>query len=378
MALLRKWGEQMNRRKVLLGSSVAGLGLATGVLPWSRVLGANDRVNIGVIGCNGMGFSDLHSMLKTNNTRCVALCDVDANVLEKRKADVGKLNGDTPRLYSDYRAMLEDKDVDAVIIGTPDHWHCLQMVDASEAGKHVYVEKPLANSIDECGRMIRAQEKYQNVVQVGQWQRSGAHWQEAMDYVHSGKLGPIRTVKSWAYMDWFKILKRLQDSPVPAGVDYDMWLGPAPARAFNENRFHFAFRWFWDYAGGLMTDWGVHMLDIVLWGMQAEYPKQVMSTGGNFAYPDSAMETPDTQQAIYQFDDFTMIWEHAVGVGLGPFQRSHGVAFIGNNGTLVVDRQQWEIFPEVERSTGQYKVAAQPIKRAKAGEEGWINTQKTS
>lgn len=358
----------MNRRKVLLGGSIGGLGMA--VLPWSRVLGANDTVNIGVIGCNGMGFSNLRSMLSHANTRCIALCDVDQRVLERQQAEVIKISGHTPRLYADYRALLDDADVDAVIIGTPDHWHCLQMVDASAAGKHVYVEKPLANTIAECELMISAQEKYQNVVQVGQWQRSGAHWQSAMDYLHSGALGPVRTVKSWAYMDWFKILKPLPDEPVPDGVDYDMWLGPAPRRPFNPNRFHFTFRWFWDYAGGLMTDWGVHMLDIVLWGMQADYPQRVMSSGGNFAYPDSAMETPDTQQAIYQFADFTMIWEHAVGVGLGPFQRSHGVAFIGNNGTLVVDRQGWEIFPEVERSTGLYKVPAMPARKVQPAQRG--------
>ena len=139
------------------------------------------------------------------------------------------------------------------------------------------------------------------------------------------------------------------DAPVPAGVDYDMWLGPAPKRPFNPNRFHFNFRWYWDYAGGLMTDWGVHLIDIVTWGMRARFPHRVMSSGGNFAYPDSAMETPDTQAAIYEFDGFSMIWEHALGIGLGPFQRPHGIAFIGNNGTLLVDREQWEVIPEKER-----------------------------
>jgi predicted dehydrogenase len=139
-------------------------------------------------------------------------------------------------------------------------------------------------------------------------------------------------------------------TPVPSGVDYDMWLGPAPQRAFNPNRLHCNFRWYWDYAGGLMTDWGVHLIDIVVWGMQAKYPHKVMSSGGNFAYPNSAMETPDTQQAIYEFDGFSMIWELPVSIGLGPFQRGHGIAFIDNNGTLVVDRSKWEVFPEKERS----------------------------
>ena len=359
----------MDRRKFIAGSALAALGVGLG--PLTRAA-ANDTINIGLIGCNGMGFSDLQSMLRVAGTRCVALCDVDRNVLDRRRKNVADTTGAVPKIYADYRALLDDTDVDAVIIGTPDHWHCLQMAHACDAGKDVYVEKPLANSIDECGRMIAAAERNHTVVQVGQWQRSGAHWQEAMDFVHSGQLGEIRTVKAWAYMDWIKSIPVRPDGANPDGVDYDMWLGPAPERPFNPNRFHFNFRWFWDYAGGLMTDWGVHLIDIVVWGMQADYPQRVLSSGGNFAYPDSAMETPDTQQAIYQFDGFSMIWEHAVGIGLGPFQRTHGIAFVGNNGTLVVDRQKWEIFPEVETTASgtRYKLPAQPARLARSEARG--------
>ncbi len=162
------------------------------------------------------------------------------------------------------------------------------------------------------------------------------------------------------------------DGPAPDGVDYDMWLGPAPQRAFNPNRFHFNFRWFWDYAGGLMTDWGVHLIDIVLWGMNATAPHSVVASGGKFAYPDDAEETPDTLQAIYEFDDFSMIWEHAVDIGLGPFQRDHGVAFVGNEGTLVVDRRGWEVFAETGTEAGKpyYKMNPVPEHRVRAGEGG--------
>lgn len=353
----------MRRRNFLSLSAVAALPLP------SRSFSANDTLNIGVIGCRSMGMSDLRSMLKVANTRCVALCDVDNNILEERANDVSTATGHTPKLYRDYRSLLDNKDVDAVIIGTPDHWHCLQMVDAVDAGKDVYVEKPMANSIDECARMIRAQERTGRKVQVGQWQRSGPHWYEAIDYVKSGKLGEIRTVKTWAYMNWLK-MDKAKDAAVPKGVDYDLWLGPAPARPFNPNRFHFHFRWFWDYAGGLMTDWGVHLIDIALWGMDAVGPNRVMSSGGPFAYPEGGMETPDTQQAIFEFDTFSMVWEHAVGISLGPFQRPHGVAFIGNNGTLVVDRAKWEIFPETEPNSLEYKVLAQATRTARPSERG--------
>lgn len=358
------------RRTFLKNSGVLALGLS--FAPLGLKAAPSDTINIGVIGCNGMGFSDLRSMLKVDGTRCVALCDVDSNVLSRRAADVADATGTTPRLYADYRALLDDKDVDAVIIGTPDHWHCLQMVDACSAGKDVYVEKPMANSIDEVSRMVRATDYYNRVVQVGQWQRSGAHWQDAMDYVHSGALGEIRTVKAWAYLDRLKVVEKKPDEPVPDGVDYDMWLGPAAERPFNPNRFHKSFRWYWDYAGGLMTDWGVHLIDVVLWGMQTRFPKSVMSSGGNFAYPHSAMETPDTQTAVYEFDGFSMLWEHAAGIGLGPFQRPHGIAFIGNNGTLVVDRQQWEIFPEQEKGPDglRYKLPSQPAQVARPEARG--------
>lgn len=314
-----------------------------------RKASANEQIRVGVVGCNGMGFSNLRSILKISEVSCAALCDVDRNVLEKRAGEVEEMTGSRPALYGDYRQLLDDKNIDAVIVGTPDHWHCLITVDACSAGKDVYVEKPLANSIEECHVMVAAARRYGRVVQVGQWQRSGAHWADALEFVNSGKLGRIRLVKAWAYQDWMKPIPVVPDEPAPEGVDYDMWLGPAPKRPFNKNRFHFNFRWFWDYAGGLMTDWGVHLIDMALAGMNASAPKSVIASGGKFAYPDDASETPDTLQAVYEFDGFSMLWEHATGIGLGPYGRNHGVAFIGNNGTLVVDRGGWEVMPEVER-----------------------------
>jgi len=330
-----------------------------GPLRASRVLGANDRVNIGAIGVNGMGMSDLGSFLKNEGVECIALCDVDRNVLEQRAAETRKIQGKAPGLYGDYRKMLELRELDAVIIGTPDHWHCLPMVEACEAGKDVYVEKPIANSIEEIDLMIAARSRYNRVVQVGQWQRSDPHWRNAVEFVHSGKLGRIRTVKAWVYLDWKSSIPVYPDEPVPEGVDYDFWLGPAPKRPFNRNRFHFNFRWFWDYAGGLMTDWGVHLLDYALYGMNQYVPGSVISSGGKFAFPEDARETPDTQFAIYEFGDFGVIWESTLGIGLGNYGRSHGVAFIGELGTLVVDRQGWEVM--AEKQNGQPRMEAIPL-----------------
>lgn len=336
-----------NRRKFIANSTTAGLGIT--VFPTILNAGkvpANDKVVVALIGCKGMGFSDLRAFLAQPGVECGGLCDVDANVLNERAAETEQITGKKPRIYADYRKMLEEKDIDAVIVGTPDHWHCLQMVDACDAGKDVYCEKPLGNSIDECNIMLKAAAKYKKVVQVGQWQRSDPHWQNAVKYLHEGHIGRIRTVKAWSNVGWKGSIPVLPDEPVPAGVNYDMWLGPAPKRPFNMNRFHFTFRWYWDYAGGLMTDWGVHLLDYALFGMNEYVPKSIMATGGKYAFPDDAMETPDTLTAVYDFGDFGLIWEHTIGIYGANYGRGHGVAFVGEHGTVVVDRQGWEMIPE--------------------------------
>lgn len=331
----------------------AGAGIAT-ALPWEALakikqgISANDKINVGVIGVNGMGWSDTSSFMKIPEINIAALCDVDDNVLNYRKYELAK-NGMQTKTYDDYRKMLENKDLDVIIIGTPDHWHCLQMVEACEAGKDVYVEKPIGNSIEECNVMVAAQKKYNKAVQVGQWQRSMPHFVDALNFIKSGKLGKIRTVKAWAYQGWMKNIEVKPDGAAPAGVNYDMWLGPATKRPFNPNRFHFNFRWFWDYAGGLMTDWGVHLIDYALLGMDASFPKSAVALGGKYAYPDGAHETPDTLATVYEFDGYNMIWEHAQSISNGNYGKDHGISYIGNNGTLVLWRGGWEVIPDEKR-----------------------------
>lgn len=357
---------RLDRRTLLAGGVAAS---AATVMPLGEVFAqrrrasANEKLQVGLIGCKGMGWSNLTAMLKGADVVPVALCDVDARVLAERGAELRKTTGRAPKLYDDYRRMLDDKTVDAVIVATPDHWHALQLIDAMSAGKDVYCEKPLGNSIAECRAMVAAKQRHGRVVQVGQWQRSNQHWADAIALVHAGGIGRVRKVKAWAYMGWMKRVEPKPDQAVPAGVDYDRWLGPAPAHAFNPNRFHFSWRWYWDYAGGLMTDWGVHLMDIALLGMKASVPRSVSSLGGAYGYPGSAMETPDTQTAIYDFGDYSVEWEHAVGIGQGPYGgRDHGVAFIGETGTLIVDRGKWEVIPEV--SDGKPLTRAVPVTRS--------------
>ena len=336
----------MNRKNFLKSSALLA---ATTLYSTSQAsLFFNKKIRVGLIGVNGMGWSNLLSILKLSDFECTALCDVDENILQKRKAELADKNIQV-KTYHNHETMLRDNVVDAVIIATPDHWHCLQFVDAIKAGKHIYVEKPIGNSIVECQTMLAAAHKSNCIVQVGQWQRSQQHFRDAIDYVHSGKLGKVRLAKAWSYVGWKDSILKRPDSPVPRGVDYERWLGPAPKRNFNINRFHFEFRWFWDYAGGLMTDWGVHLLDFALLGMKADFPKSIVASGGIYADPNTASETPDTLTAIYEFDDFNIQWEHALGISSGLYGRDHGVAFIGNNGTLVVNRGGWEVIPDQKR-----------------------------
>jgi predicted dehydrogenase len=346
----------MNRQKFLKASTL--LAASAFLFQGTHGLAETKKIRIAVIGVNGMGWSNLMAILKNKNVICTALCDVDENVLNQRVAELDKRNIKV-QSYIDYRALLKDKNVDAVIIATPDHWHCLMMVDAVKAGKHVYIEKPIGNSIKECEVMVTAAQKHNAIVQVGQWQRSQQHFEDAMKFLHGGSLGKVRMVKVWAYLGWKKDVPILPDTAIPSGVHYERWLGPAPKRPFNRNRFHFNFRWFWDYAGGLMTDWGVHMLDFALIGMNVSDPRSIMAAGGKFAYPDDVEETPDTLTTLYEFDGFNVQWEHAIGIDQGPYNKGHGVAFIGNNGTLVLNRQGWEVLPEGNR------MEAVPLQRAK-------------
>lgn len=333
---------------ILVGGSMLSKAATANQLFTSAKLAASDTLQVGLIGMNGMGWANAMAAMQVPGVTLRAVCDVDKGVMDKRLAELAAKNKDVSAIkkYSDYRALLDDKNIDAVIIGTPDHWHALMMIHACEAGKDVYVEKPVGNSIVECSRMVAAQKRYNRVVQAGQWQRSQQHFADAIDMVHSGKLGNIRTVKVWCYQGWMRPQPVVPDSAVPSGVDYRQWLGPAPILPFNSSRFHFHFRWFWDYAGGLMTDWGVHLLDYALLGMKATVPKSIDGLGGKFAYPELAEETPDTLTTLYEFDGFNLVWDSAMGIDNGSYGRDHGIAFIGNNGTLILNRNGWEVVEE--------------------------------
>jgi|YelNatPaOPRAMG01_1025707.scaffolds.fasta_scaffold00043_7 predicted dehydrogenase len=339
---------QFAKRMAGAAAAVAAFGGVQAEAVQKKKAGANERLGVALIGSGGRGRSLLDDFMRTGQVDIVAIADVDDEMLEKGLNKVESVQGKRPTGYRDFRKILDRKDVDAVIVATPDHWHALPTIYACQAGKDVYVEKPLAKTIQEGRAMVNAARRYNRIVQVGTQQRSAEHFRKAVEYVQSGKLGKIRMVRAWAYLDWKGGLGNPPDGTPPATVDYDFWLGPAPKRPFNPARFHFTFRWFWDYSGGLMTDWGAHMVDIAMWAM-GEDPLGAMAIGGKYGYPDDIMETPDTQQSIIEFPSFSLLWEHMIGCGIGPWQREHGVEFHGVNGILVVDRGGWEVYAETDK-----------------------------
>ncbi len=340
-----------SRRKFIKNSALAAtaIGAAT-VIPskvWSANFAPSDKVNVALIGCRNMGFGILQHHLDTGLVNCVALCDVDRNVLNEKAETVKSKYNQSPELLSDYRKVLDRKDIDSVIIGTPDHWHCLIMVDACSAGKDVYVEKPMANTIGECNIMVKAAKRYNRIVQVGQQQRNGKVFIDSMNLIKSGEIGTLRKVNIWANFNYGLGTTLVEDSPVPEGVDYNMWLGPAPERPFNQARFHGSWRHFWDYGGGLMSDWGVHLIDMGLWAKDVvNGPEKVVTYAGNLSKQVMARETFDTMNVIYPKDDFVINYDLTAGIQQGPFDSAYGIQFIGEKGMLVADRSKYHLYPE--------------------------------
>jgi predicted dehydrogenase len=340
-----------SRRNFIKKSAMAAsaIGAAT-VIPsgvWSAGMAPSDKINVALIGCRNMGFGILKHHLDTGMVNCVVLCDVDDAVLKEKAQSVKNDYNQAPELLKDYRRVLERKDIDAVIIGTPDHWHCLMTVDACSAGKDVYVEKPMANTIGECNIMVNAAKRYNRIVQVGQQQRNGKVFIDSMNLIKGGEIGTLRKVNIWANFNYGLGTTLVEDSPVPAGVDYEMWLGPAPKRPFNKARFHGSWRHFWDYGGGLMSDWGVHLIDMGLWAKDiVSGPQKVVTYADNLSKQVMARETFDTMNVIYPQKDFVINYDLTAGIQQGPFNSAYGLQFIGEKGTLVADRSKYHLYPE--------------------------------
>ncbi|MBA3442185.1 MAG: Gfo/Idh/MocA family oxidoreductase, partial [Pyrinomonadaceae bacterium] len=288
------------RRREFIKQAIQNTALISTAISAKRVLGANERVVVGLIGCGGRGRNVAKLMREVPGVEFAAVCDV----YEPNAASAKEWAGQRARVFKDFRKLLEDKDVDAVLVATPDHWHAIPTVLACQAGKDVYVEKPLAHNIKEGRAMVKAARRYHKIVQAGTQHRSAPHYREVQRIIQSGELGEVRYVRVWNYTNMTPSgINRMPDSPVPEGLDWDFYLGPAPSVPFNQNRFLRNFRWFWDYAGGWMTDFGTHRLDTVQQVMNVEAPRTVVATGGRFTLKDCG-DMPDVLQVTYEYPGF--------------------------------------------------------------------------
>ena len=314
---------------------------AVSAASYQRILGANDRVQVGFIGFGLIGAQHVHDFKNQPDVDMAAMSDVYQPRLEQGVAACGG----KAKSYSDFRKLLDDKEIQAVVISTPDHWHALMAMMACAAGKDVYVEKPMTLFIQEGRWMTNVARKHNRVLQVGTQQRSGKHYQKARELLQSGYIGKIMSARMGNFRNIMPGFGATPDGTAPHEFDYDMWLGPAPKRVYNPHRGLYHFRWFWDYSGGQMTNLAAHEIDIVQWVNGAKGPKAVTSTGGRFALEDGG-ETPDTQDALLEYDGMTAVWSHREA---STGRKAGGLEFFGTKGSMTVSRSGFEVFPDLKQ-----------------------------
>jgi predicted dehydrogenase len=341
------------------GKTVAAAGVAT-ALGRGRILGANDRVRVGFIGVGNRGDQVLDAFLPHKDAEIVALCDI----YEPYVDFAAKKAGGEPKRLNDYRRLLDMKDVDAVAICTPDHWHALQMIQACEAGKDVYVEKPLSLVVGEGRAMVNAARRTNRVVQVGIHRRSSAFVKEAADLVRGGAIGKVTVARSFHVQnEWPKGIGAPADEPPPAGFDWDAWLGPAPKRPYNKNRTFYRFRWFYDHSGGQVTNFGVHYMDAIHWALGQDAPLAVTAMGGKFVVEDNR-DIPDTLEVVWTYPGQTLVTFSQFNATAQPAAKDNRVEieFRGTKGTLYLYSNGYEIVPD-EITPNEFP-ARTPVNRA--------------
>ncbi len=339
---------QATRRTFLSG---AGAVAASRAFP---VLGANDTVNLAVIGTGGRGRGHLGYFSEVPGARIAAICDVNQAARERASAMVRKLQDSAPKEYGDMRKLFEDRDIDAVSVATPNHWHALTTIWACQAGKDVYVEKPASHNAFEGEQMVKAARKYKRMVQVGSQSRSIGHKRKAIAMLREGAIGEVYMARGLCFRRR-KSIGHTPEEPVPAGLDWDQFLGPAPMRPYSKNRFAYNWHWFWDTGNGDIGNQGVHEIDICRWGL-AEYgrPRAISSSGGKFVWKDD-QETPNTQQAHFRFDKSEIVFDvrnlPSPNEGGAPLRGSNyvGNIFFGDQGYMVLDPYGFRVFMGDER-----------------------------
>jgi predicted dehydrogenase len=332
----------MNRRYFLMSSAALAAGAA------SRIKASpNDTVRIACVGVRGQGNAHIKEYSKMDRVEIAALCDIDESVLNQRLGEIEGNKGKRPAAYTDIRKLLEDKSIDAISIATPNHSHTLQAIWGCQAGKDVYVEKPCSHNMFETQQIVAAADKYDRIVQHGTNSRSSPALREAMQKLREGVIGDVYLARALCYK-WRDTIGRKPVSPIPPGVHYDMWLGPAPEHAFTENRFHYNWHWFWDYGNGDLGNQGIHEMDIARWGLNVHHPTKVSAMGGHFMFDDD-QETPNTLNVAFEFNHTNKLrmlefevrhWmtNNEAGIGKrGGDINTIGNIFYGSEGFMAID-----------------------------------------
>jgi predicted dehydrogenase len=352
---------RMNRRTFTKRAALAGL---TTALSAGRVLGANDRIRLGFIGLGNRGDQVLDGFLEHKDAEVVAICDIYQPYLDFASKKIGG----SPQQFKDYRQLLERKDLHAVVISTPDHWHALQTIHACQAEKDVYVEKPLSLCVAEGRKMVEAARKHNRITQVGLHRRSSDFVREAAEIVRSGGIGHVTVARAFHIQnEWPKGIGNPPNEDPPADFDWEAWLGPAPKVPYNKNRSFYRFRWFYDYSGGQLTNFGVHYLDVIHWALGQDAPLAVTAMGGKFVIRDNR-EVPDTLEVIWTYPGNTLVTFSQFNASAPPAGQPRAeIEFRGTKGTLYIYSNGYEVVPE--SVTPNEFAARTPVDRSR--ERGW-------
>jgi predicted dehydrogenase len=341
-----------------LAMGSTGLAIASSAKSYAQILGSNNRLNFAVIGLNGRAYAHL-SALKANKdaARISHVCDVDSNILKKFAAGVQQEMGYAPATDKDFRHILQLKDVDAITIATPDHWHTPMAIAGLQAGKHVYVEKPCSHNPAEGALLVQAQQKYGKLVQMGTQQRSSPHTIEIVDKIHNGLIGRAYFGKAW-YSNVRKSIGVGKEAPVPPQLDWDLWQGPAPRRAYKDNVQPYNWHWFKIYGTGETLNNGTHEVDVCRWALGVDYPHRITSTGGRYQFKDD-WQFYDTLVTSFDYDDKMISWDGKSCSGMKYYNRDRGCTIMGTTGTVLIDRDGYEVYDLKGTRTTEFKTGKQ-------------------
>jgi predicted dehydrogenase len=342
-----------------MAAGVAGAAVATTAKSYAQILGANDRINFAINGLNGRGYAHL-SALKANakTARVAYVCDVDSTILEKFHGAAEKGLGYSPKAEGDFRRVLESKDVDAITVATPDHWHAPMAVLGLKAGKHVYVEKPSSHNPREGELLVEAQEKYGKLVQVGDQQRSSPHTIKIIGQIHSGLIGKAYYAKAW-YVNTRKTIGTGKPAAVPSTLNWDLWQGPAPRTEYKDNLHPYNWHWFRRWGTGEALNNGTHEVDVCRWALDVGYPEKVTAVGGRYQSQDDWTQFPDTMDTGFQYADKTITWEGRSANGMKIYDRERGSSILGTEGSVLVDRDGYEVYDWKGKKIDEFKTGKQ-------------------